>query len=302
MARIRTIKPEFFRNAKLYRAEVESGLPLRLAFAGLWTAADREGRFVWRPDELKLDALPYDPIDFAKILDALAERGYIIRYEIDGQTYGAIPSWNKHQIVNHREAVSRIPDIPVQKENANACPTRHDNARACPGMPGHAQEFPTAELELEGEKELIKMAPDPLRVPDAADASDLTSSFPDEPFADQPVDPKAVPVDPLYKPIMDSCLAVTPTFANYAKEGASAKRLCKMIRDRKPENPEEFTREILELFLALRKTGTPFWRGQPFTPSAISSAGIFDRLMVEYEKRRERADTSWIPEELGAPV
>jgi hypothetical protein len=64
MARIRTIKPEFFRHADLYEAEKETGLPLRLAFAGLWTAADREGRFKWRPRELKLDCLPHDEVDF----------------------------------------------------------------------------------------------------------------------------------------------------------------------------------------------------------------------------------------------
>ena len=48
MARIRTIKPEFFRHEALYEAEHETGLPLRVAYAGLWTAADREGRFQWK--------------------------------------------------------------------------------------------------------------------------------------------------------------------------------------------------------------------------------------------------------------
>ena len=57
MARIRTIKPEFFRHEALFEAEHRAGLPLRLAFAGLWTAADREGRFKWRPRQLKLDVL-----------------------------------------------------------------------------------------------------------------------------------------------------------------------------------------------------------------------------------------------------
>jgi hypothetical protein len=70
LARIRTIKPEFFRHADLYEAEKETGLPLRLAFAGLWTAADREGRFKWRPRELKLDCLPHDDVDFSRVLDA----------------------------------------------------------------------------------------------------------------------------------------------------------------------------------------------------------------------------------------
>ena len=33
MARIRTIKPDFFRHYDLYQAEKETGLPVRLAFA-----------------------------------------------------------------------------------------------------------------------------------------------------------------------------------------------------------------------------------------------------------------------------
>ena len=45
MARIRTIKPEFFRHEGLYELEQETGFAIRVAFAGLWTACDREGRF-----------------------------------------------------------------------------------------------------------------------------------------------------------------------------------------------------------------------------------------------------------------
>lgn len=109
MARIRTIKPDFFRHAGLYDAEQETGLPLRVAFAGLWTAADREGRFQWRPRELKLDCLPFDEVDFARVLDALRTRGHVVKYAIDGQEYGVIPSWHQHQVINNREAQSVIP-------------------------------------------------------------------------------------------------------------------------------------------------------------------------------------------------
>lgn len=110
MARIRTIKPEFFRHAGLYEAELHFALPLRLAFAGLWTAADREGRFRWRPRELKLDCLPYDDVDFSRVLDALATRGFLARYEVDGEQYGWIPGFKAHQIINVRERPSSLPE------------------------------------------------------------------------------------------------------------------------------------------------------------------------------------------------
>jgi len=122
MARIRTIKPEFFRHEELYEAETHYALPLRIAFAGLWTVADREGRFTWKPRALKLDCLPYDQCDFDRVLTALAERGFIHRYTVDGTTYGCIPSWDKHQVINVREAQSTIP--------ANPDPM-HAHARTC---------------------------------------------------------------------------------------------------------------------------------------------------------------------------
>lgn len=114
MARIRTIKPDFFRHAGLYDAEQATGLPLRVAFAGLWTAADREGRFEWKPRELKLDCLPFDEVDFSRVLDALATRGFIEKYACDGREFGFIPSWRLHQVINNRETASNIP-----KQNEN---------------------------------------------------------------------------------------------------------------------------------------------------------------------------------------
>lgn len=112
MARIRTVKPAFFRHYELYLAERESGLPLRVAFAGLWTCADRKGRFDWQPQALKLDCLPYDEIDFSRVLDALTTRGFIRRYRVDGREYGAIPSFERHQVINNREQPSELPAPP----------------------------------------------------------------------------------------------------------------------------------------------------------------------------------------------
>lgn len=110
MARIRSIKPSFFRHVSLFRAEREEALPLRLAFAGLWTAADREGRFEWEPEALKLDCLPYDEADFSRVLDALWTRGFIVKYAQDNKVLGYIPGWHKHQVINNRETASSLPE------------------------------------------------------------------------------------------------------------------------------------------------------------------------------------------------
>lgn len=115
MARIRTIKPEFFRHEGLYELEKYTGLPIRVAFAGLWTVVDREGRFAWKPRAIKLDCLPYDECNFEDILNALTSKGFVIKYKYeDGKEYGYIPSWLDHQVINTREAQSTIPEPSIE--------------------------------------------------------------------------------------------------------------------------------------------------------------------------------------------
>lgn len=109
MGRIRTIKPSFFKHEELFEAEKASGLPLRVAFAGLWTIADREGRFAWKPKALKTDVLPYDELDFATVLEALVNFGFLVRYSAEGKDYAFIPSFGEHQVINPRESASVIP-------------------------------------------------------------------------------------------------------------------------------------------------------------------------------------------------
>jgi hypothetical protein len=117
LGRIRTIKPEFFSHYDLYIAEVESKLPLRVAFAGLWTLADREGRFKWEVERLKIGCLPYDKLDFSRVLDALVTRGFIVKYASNGRLYGVIPTFLEHQVINNREKPSAIPS-PLEADSS----------------------------------------------------------------------------------------------------------------------------------------------------------------------------------------
>lgn len=114
MARIRTIKPSFFRHGDLFDAEKESGLPLRIAYAGLWTIADREGRFKWKPRDIRVEVLPYDDVDMGKVLDALTAKGFVRRYTVNGQEYGCIPAFLDHQHINKNEPASNIPAPPQE--------------------------------------------------------------------------------------------------------------------------------------------------------------------------------------------
>lgn len=125
MARIRSIKPSFFRHVHLFEAEKAEGLPLRVAFAGLWTAADREGRFKWEPRDLKLDCLPHDDVDFSRVLDALTTRGFIVQYQSKGRFFGYIPSWHDHQSINNRESPSVLPSPEKSDTSTRASRVEH---------------------------------------------------------------------------------------------------------------------------------------------------------------------------------
>lgn len=131
--RIRTVKPDFFTHERLFDAEREANLPLRLAFIGLWCAADREGRFRWEPRRLGVQILPYDGVDFSRVLDALATRGFVVRYASPEGVFGCIPSFLKHQVINNREAESQLPPPPTKttetlalSRDDDACPTREE--------------------------------------------------------------------------------------------------------------------------------------------------------------------------------
>lgn len=105
VARIRTIKPEFFTSE-----DIVSLSPLaRLFYVSLWCEADREGRFEWKPRTFKLRYLPGDNCDVDMLGSELTDAGLVVLYEADGKTYAEIPSFTKHQIINNREAESLIP-------------------------------------------------------------------------------------------------------------------------------------------------------------------------------------------------
>lgn len=105
MARSRNIKPGFFTNDDLGEMD-----PLaRLLFAGMWTIADREGRLEDRPKKIKAEVLPYDNCDAEAFLVALAQHGFIQRYEVGGKRYIQVLAWGKHQNPHCKEAASTIP-------------------------------------------------------------------------------------------------------------------------------------------------------------------------------------------------
>lgn len=105
MPRARSLKPGFFKNELL--AEID---PLgRLLFEGMWCEADREGRLEDRPKRLKAEYLPYDDCDPDKLIQLLADRDFIIRYEVNGIHYIQVTNFARHQNPHKAEKPSKIP-------------------------------------------------------------------------------------------------------------------------------------------------------------------------------------------------
>lgn len=111
MARIRTIKPDFFAS------EDVSALPLRarLTWIGLWTHCDDHGRAKDVVRLIKAAVWPLDDVtlsDIGEDLDVLAAHGRIVRYSADGKQYLAVVNWHVHQAIN-RPSRPTCPPPPV---------------------------------------------------------------------------------------------------------------------------------------------------------------------------------------------
>lgn len=107
MARIRTIKPEFWTDEKVVALS-----PLaRLLFIGMWNFVDDEGRAEWSPMRLKMQVLPGDDADVSMLLDEIRRVSLIQVYVIDGKEYFYVCGFVKHQKVDKRRA-SKIPEPP----------------------------------------------------------------------------------------------------------------------------------------------------------------------------------------------
>lgn len=106
MARIRTIKPEFWTNEKVMECK-----PLtRLLFIGMWNFADDYGRMPFAPMSIKARVFPNDPFTAADIRDMLSElcsSDLLMIYSAGDKEYIEITGW-EHQKIDKRQ-VSKLP-------------------------------------------------------------------------------------------------------------------------------------------------------------------------------------------------
>jgi hypothetical protein len=115
--RIRSIKPEFFKDDKL----ADLAPVTRILFAGLWCLADCEGRLADRPRQIKAEALPYDDCDVDAALQSLHDGGFIQRYQVGDKRVILIVNFKRHQRISGKEAAtkSELPAPPAKTETCD---------------------------------------------------------------------------------------------------------------------------------------------------------------------------------------
>lgn len=97
MARIRSIKPEFWTNEKI----IECSPITRLLFIGMWNFADDTGRLQFSPKTLKAQIFPADDIgneDVARMIVELSTNGLLSVYYVDEKGYLEITGWSHQKI------------------------------------------------------------------------------------------------------------------------------------------------------------------------------------------------------------
>lgn len=109
MARIRTIKPEFWTSAQL----LECSTNARLLFIGLWNFSDDSGRHPDNAKQVKAEIFPADDFSLKEIqgmLDELSKNDLIRRYTVDSKGFFTITGWHHQRIDKPQPAKYPGPD------------------------------------------------------------------------------------------------------------------------------------------------------------------------------------------------
>ena len=121
MARIRSVKPEFFGSEPVGNCSPTS----RLLFIALWCMADDDGRAVDNPKIIRAFAFPLDDdmlsTDVDRMLAELHAARLIVRYEYEGRKYLAVRNFREHQHPKKRLA-SKLPSPEMGVEFPTSSP------------------------------------------------------------------------------------------------------------------------------------------------------------------------------------
>lgn len=122
MARIRTIKPEFWTSEQV----MECSPNARLLFIGLWNFCDDSGHHPLAPKQIKALIFPSDDFSVAEVsrmLDELSSNGLLTTYVVDGKEYLEITGWHHQKIDKVQKP--KFP-LPVGERSSNGIDGTHN--------------------------------------------------------------------------------------------------------------------------------------------------------------------------------
>jgi hypothetical protein len=135
MARIRSIKPEFWEDEKLATSLSRDA---RLLYIGLWNFADEQARVRGSARYIKGVVFPYDDdltsVQIDAYLSELIHAGVVVQYDVSGSSYLYLPKLGKHQRLS-TEVSSRLPDPPDQQ----VCTNPHESEEVQTSPPSCAR-------------------------------------------------------------------------------------------------------------------------------------------------------------------
>lgn len=122
MARIRTIKPEFWTSEQVMNLSPNA----RLLFIGLWNFCDDAGIHPASLKRLKAEVMPADDVrsdDVRRMIDECIGEGLIREYEIDGDAYWAVTGWHHQKIdqpsYKYPMEDGTVPEGPAKRRQAS---------------------------------------------------------------------------------------------------------------------------------------------------------------------------------------
>lgn len=153
MARIRTVKPEFWTSEQI----AECSPIARLLFIGIWSFSDDRGIHPASVKRLKMEVFPSDSItdeDLQTMVAELEGAGLLISYHAWGKDYWQVTGWAKHQKID--KPTYRHPEPGALEKRVEPPPPAPENSTPPSRKGGEKAASPRARngMESKGSKAL----------------------------------------------------------------------------------------------------------------------------------------------------
>ena len=294
MARKRMIDPRIWESEQV-QGLTESQFKL---FIYLISSADDEGRFKANAKMIASHAFPmneaYGSRECENDLREISDDGLIQLYDLEGKRYGCHPNWKVFQTIKkpqpstvpppslseHPDSQPEPPDEPVESSRTSGEPVENQWGTGDESVPDNRREEKRSKGKGTSASDKALARPDP---PDLIGFVTRDGTQPERPSRLK---------DPLADAFEASFWAVHGPWAAYGKERAACTKLASYVRQRSPDDPEDYARRLCDAFMVKRSTSSErYWRDQPPTPSALlANAERVSQQLDVFQREMEAAN------------